>query len=247
MYRVCICRHFLSTGAPGSLSSPLTNRILFWGRTARSSSPAPSTRAAVKDSSGATSGSLLSDEQLLAGLGFKHDEGAVAELFDRHARLVFGIAFRVLRDRGEAEEVVQELFLRLVANADRFDPKKGSARGWISHLAVHKAIDRRGFLQRRHFYDGTDLELVQDTLGGGDDAETSLIRDSLACQLRQALAELPPKQRITLEWFFFEGVSLREISERLGESHFNVRHHFYRGLEKLRRNPLVARLKGVLS
>jgi RNA polymerase sigma-70 factor (ECF subfamily) len=172
------------------------------------------------------------------------DEAALVELFDRHARLVFGIAFRILEDRGEAEELVQELFLHLMARADRFDPMKGPGRAWISHLAVHKAIDRRGFLKRRRFYDGTDLQTVEDSLQGGDDIEAALLRDSLGGQLRRALEELPARQRITLEWFFFEGCTLGEIGERLAESHFNVRHHFYRGLEKLRRSPIIVRLKG---
>lgn len=168
-------------------------------------------------------------------------------MFDRYAHLVFGIAFRVIGDRGESEEMVQELFLHLVESAERFDPAKGAVRGWISHLTVHKAIDRRAFLRRRSFYDGTDLEVVKDTLKGSDDVEAALIRESLGNQVRQALDTLPANQRITLEWFFFEGCSLREISERLGQTHINVRHHFYRGLEKLRQSPIVARLKGESS
>jgi RNA polymerase sigma-70 factor (ECF subfamily) len=188
----------------------------------------------------------LSDETLLERLR-SNDEVALATLFDRHARLVFGIAYRVLRDCGEAEELVQDLFLHLVASAERFDRDKGAARTWISHLAVHKSIDRRGFLARRGFYDGTDLEIVKDLLRGEEDIEAAVIRTSLGSQLRLALDELPTKQRVTLEWFFFDGCSLREISEKLGDSHFNVRHHFYRGLKKLRKNPIVARLKGERS
>ena len=223
------------------MGSPLTARILAWGRGARDGRAveAPSSREIFAPQA-------LTDEELLALLQTKH-EPALAELFDRHARLVFGIAFRVLRDRGEAEELVQELFLHLMKSADRFDSSKGSARAWISHLAVHKAIDRRGFLQRRRFYDGTELETVQDSLQGASNAEASLIHDSLCNQLRTALGELKAQQRITLEWFFFEGCSLRDIAERLGETHTNVRHHFYRGLETLRRNPVVARLRGESS
>lgn len=222
------------------MGSPLTSRILSWGRPSRNGA---SEETEPKESSRASLTKELSDEQLLLRLRTR-DEAAVAELFDRHARLVFGIAFRVLQDRGEAEELVQELFLHLVGSAERFDPAKSPARSWISHLAAHKSIDRRTFLQRRRFYDGTELGVVEDTLRGADDIEGALIRDSLAGQMRLALEELAPKQRITLEWFFFEGSSLREISERLGESHINVRHHFYRGLEKLRRSPIIARLKG---
>ena len=221
-----------------SVGSPLTSRILSWGRPSRDNSPQPEPQV-----TGAPLTTNLSDEQLLLRLRTQ-DEAAISELFDRHARLVFGIAFRVLQDRGEAEELVQELFLHLVGSAERFDPAKSPARSWISHLAVHKSLDRRSFLQRRRFYDGTDLEVVEDTLHGDEDVEGALIRDSLAGQMRQALEELAPKQRITLEWFFFEGSSLREISERLGETHTNVRHHFYRGLERLRRSPIIVRLKG---
>ncbi len=171
------------------------------------------------------------------------DEAALAELFDRYARLVFGIALRVIRDQGEAEEIVQDVFLRLLQHAGKFDPAKGTLRAWISHLALQQALDRRSFLTRRRFYDGTDLEFLEDSLKGDQDLEAEVAGQLIGTELRKALDELPPKQSITLEWFFYEGCSLREISERLDETLVNARHHFYRGLETLRRSSIVVRLK----
>src|SRR5205807_4879287 len=130
------------------------------------------------------------------------------------------------------EEIVQEIFLQLTINPHKFNVSKGTARAWISHLAVHKSLDRHTYLTRRRFYDGTDLDLAKDALKGAEDLEGLIQGQTTRAQLRKALEELAPKQRITLEWFFFEECSLREISERLGDTHNNVRHHFYRGLEK---------------
>jgi RNA polymerase sigma-70 factor, ECF subfamily len=209
------------------VSSLVQGRALPWS--------APAAKASASDTA-------LSDEELLLQLR-QRDEAALAELFDRYARLVFGIALRVIRDRGEAEDIVQEVFLHLANHCARFDPGKGTAKAWISHVALHKAIDRRAFLARRGFYDGTDVDLVKDILTGVDNLEASVAERLIAATLCGALAGLPRKQRLTLECFFFEGVSLREIAERTGETLVNVRHHFYRGLDRLRASPIVARLK----
>jgi RNA polymerase sigma-70 factor, ECF subfamily len=185
---------------------------------------------------------VSSDEQLLLQLSSRN-EAALAALFDRYARLVFGIALRVIRDRGEAEDIVQEVFLHLANHHTRFDPEKGTAKAWISHVALHKAIDRRAFLARRGFYDGTDVDLMKDVLTGVDNLENSVAERMIANSLCRAVAELPHRQRLTLEWFFFDGATLREIAERTGETLVNVRHHFYRGLDRLRASPIITRLK----
>jgi RNA polymerase sigma-70 factor, ECF subfamily len=222
------------------VSSPITGRLLPWSRVGK--------RAAVPVSPQAVSVSVetkqsKSDEQLLRSL-CSEDERALTELFDRFGRLVFGIALRIVRDRGEAEEIVQDVFLQLLSSAQRFDSGKSSGKSWITRIAVHKSIDRRAFLSRRRFYDGTDLEFYEDALRGQGDLESDVLQRSLIGELKKALDELPPKQRVTIEWAFFEGCTLQEISTRLGDTYINVRHYFYRGLEKLRRSPFVTRLKG---
>jgi RNA polymerase sigma-70 factor (ECF subfamily) len=183
------------------------------------------------------------DELLMVCLQ-SDDHEALAELFRRHSRLVFSIGYRVLEDAGEAEEIVQDVFLYLYQRAGQFDEARGSAKAWIVQVAHSRALDRRNFLQRRHFYLGTDVADFADTLAGESDVERSAMSKWNLVQLEVALRDLPNNQRRTLELFFFEGLELREIALQLDESLENVRHHYYRGLQKLRKNGVVQSLRG---
>jgi len=176
----------------------------------------------------------LSDEYLVLRME-KGDGHAVELLFDRYSTLVFGIGLRILHDRGEAEDFVQDVFLRLFESVKGFDPSKGSGRTWIVQIAYRRAFDRHGYLTKRRFYDGTDFEQIQNTLQAGTGLENRIADLLTGEQLHAAFAELGEKQRTTLEMFFFEGLDLRQISERLGETLENTRHFYYRGLERLRR------------
>jgi RNA polymerase sigma-70 factor, ECF subfamily len=183
-----------------------------------------------------------SDEELMAGMQAKDSE-ALDQLYTRYARLVFGIAFRTLNDRSEAEEVVQETFFSLYQKALLFDPTKGSAKGWVVQIAFSRARDRRAHLLRRGFYSGTDIDSLDDTLQGEGDVEREVGLRLDFAHLLSAFEDLTEMQRSTLELFYFQGLELREISQRLNEPFGNVRHHFYRGLERLRKSPAVKRLR----
>ncbi len=183
-----------------------------------------------------------SDEELMAGLQVK-DAEALDLLFGRYSRLVFAIALRILNDRSEAEDVVQEVFFSLYQKAVLYDSAKGTAKGWVVQIAFSRARDRRAHLSRRGFYSGTDVESLHDTLVGQNDVEHDVGVRLDFSQLRCAFEDLTTIQRQTLELFYFEGLELREISERLREPFGNVRHHFYRGLERLRKSPAVKRLR----
>ena len=182
------------------------------------------------------------DEELMCGLQAK-DSKALELLFSRYSRLVFGIALRILNDHSEAEEVVQEAFFYIYQKALIFDPLKGSAKGWIVQVAFSRARDRKAHLSRRGFYSGTDIDSLDDTLLGQNDVEREIGARLDFSQLQCAFDDLTHMQRQTLEMFYFEGMALREISERLHEPFGNVRHHFYRGLERLRKSPAVKRLR----
>jgi RNA polymerase sigma-70 factor (ECF subfamily) len=181
-----------------------------------------------------------SDQEVMADLR-ANDEQALDLLFERYSRLVFGIAFRILHDHGEAEEVVQEAFIALFQRSKLFDPSKGTAKAWIAQIAFNRALDRKSYLKRRGFYFEADVECLNNLV-----AETDLDREISAklnrVQLEKAFEELPEMQRRTLELFYFEGLELREVSEELNEPIGNVRHHFYRGLERLRKSAFVQRL-----
>jgi RNA polymerase sigma-70 factor, ECF subfamily len=202
-----------------------------WARTRRNSSvpPAATSRIPV-------------DEELMVRLQAS-DTSALDLLFDRYARLVLGVALRVLHDYGEAEDVVQDVFFHVFRKASLFDPAKGSAKGWIVQMAFHWALDKRAHLGRRGFYLGTEIQSLDDTLLGETDLDREIGAKLNRAQLEKAFEELPEMQRRTLELFYFEGLELREISEKLGEPLANVRHHYYRGLAKLRKSAFVKRLR----
>jgi RNA polymerase sigma-70 factor, ECF subfamily len=184
-----------------------------------------------------------SDEELMAGLQAKNTS-SLETLFGRYSRLVSGIAFRILRDYSEAEEVVQEAFFYIYQKSVLFDPRKGGAKAWIVQIAYSRALDRRAHLARRGFYVGTEIGSLDDTLIGKTDVEREIGSRINFAHLKHAFQDLTPMQRRTIELFYFEGLELREISERLHEPFGNVRHYFYRGLERLRKSPSVQRLKG---
>jgi RNA polymerase sigma-70 factor (ECF subfamily) len=99
-------------------------------------------------------------------------------------------------------------------------------------------------LSRRGFYDGIEIESVNDTLMGNTDVEREIGTRLNIEHLQGALEDLTQMQRRTIELFYFEGLELKEISEKLQEPFGNVRHHFYRGMERLRKSPSVQRLRG---
>src|SRR5437879_2939611 len=103
-----------------------------------------------------------SDEELMSRLQAK-DAKALELLFGRFSRLVFGIAYRILDDRSEAEEVVQEAFFYLYQKALLFDPAKGSGKGWVVQIAFSRAQDRKAHLARRGFYAGTNIDSLDNT------------------------------------------------------------------------------------
>lgn len=180
----------------------------------------------------------LSDEDVLRRVE-AGDYAAVEILFDRYSNVIFGIGLRVLRDRGEAEDLVQEVCLSFFEKVKGFDPSKGSGRIWIVQIAYRRAFDRRAYLTRRKFYLGTDIAHVKNTLRGELDSEQQLADLLTGEQLHEAFEELSETQRATLEMYFFRGLDLREISEQLGETLENTRHFYYRGLERLRRSAVV--------
>src|ERR1700674_4222578 len=190
------------------MSSPLNGRALafpvIWGTDQRDSIATPQP-VEVRSPS---------DEELMAGLQAK-DAKALDLIFSRYSGLVFAIALRIVNDRSEAEDVVQEVFFGLYQKAILYDSAKGTAKGWIVQVAFSRARDRRAHLSRRGFYSGTDVESLQDTLIGQTDVEHEVGTRLDFGHLRCALEDLTTIQRRTLELFYFEGLELREISERL--------------------------------
>jgi RNA polymerase sigma-70 factor, ECF subfamily len=182
-----------------------------------------------------------SDEWLMERVR-QGEREALGLLFRRHARAVRNVAYRILRDEAEADDMVQEVFLFIFRKADLFDVKQGTARSWIFQAAYHRAFDRRRYLNSRHFYANRELEgtalHVPDPKGDLPFQNQSL-EDVLGKPLTARLNTLlTPEQQETIHLHLFEGYALREIAELTGRSLVNVRSHYYRGLERLRRSVL---------
>jgi RNA polymerase sigma-70 factor, ECF subfamily len=190
----------------------------------------------VENSSDAARGgnpAWVQDEILMAQVQ-GGDQIALGTLLDRHGGLIVSIGSRVLRDLGEAQELVPDVFLQVFRKCQRFDPKRGCFRSWLAQIASRRAFDRREYLNLRRFYENRSLddfiEIIQAT--GNVDYQLQVI-DNRAT-LRKAFCQLNERQRTTIEMYFFEGYTLREISERTKQTLANTRHHYYRALERLR-------------
>ena len=176
---------------------------------------------------------VLGDAELMGHLRAGCND-ALSILFDRYHRLVLSIALKIVRDPGEAEDVMQTVFLEIFRSVAQFDPAKGTTKVWILQYAYHRAINRRQHLSARNFYNQTNLENVENRLPETASPFGRLTQSELKHLLRQGLATLSAPQKRVIELASSSGLSLKEISAKTGDSAVNVRHHYYRGLQKLR-------------
>jgi len=177
----------------------------------------------------------LSDERLCREAA-KGNQEAFLVLFDRYWKQVFRLANSVIRDQAEAEDLAQTLFLEVHTSMLRFDEQRGSFRTLLLRYAYTRAIDQRRRLESRRFYCMVEFNDLDPAMRAHDSAWASgLSLEEGTHLIEQALKHLDEKQRLTVEAYFFRGLSLNEIAEQQGESFGNVRHHLYRGLEKMRK------------
>ena len=147
-------------------------------------------------------------------------------------------AARILHDAAEAEDLVQDLFLFIQRKCNLFDSSKSSARSWIIQMAYHRAIERRRYLVTRKLYSQGGLQREISDVVGSPTTENDYSPDAVFGRngLNKVVEALSEDQRETLRLHFFEGYTLAEISEKLGQPHGNVRHHYYRAIDKLRKH-----------
>ena len=180
----------------------------------------------------------IPDEALLASVQTGNRE-ALGIVFRRYARLVRYVGQKILRDDGEADDLVQEVFLYIHRKAALFDKSKGSARSWIVQVAYTQAFLRRRHLNSRCFYSSVNVDKTNGKacgMNGVADYDHSVEGLFGRNGWREILEQLTADQYETLRLHFFEGYTLGEIGEKMGQSRVNVRHHYYRGLDKIRRH-----------
>ncbi len=173
----------------------------------------------------------ISDAQLLEAIT-RRDEQALAALYDRYASILFGLLLRILHDRAEAEDVLQEVFLRVWQRAADFDEARGRVFTWLVTIARSRAIDRLRAIQSR----GRVAE--EAARESAFTSAPSAVSDAIASEQRvvveQALAEIPEEQRRTLMLAYFEGLTQSEIAARTGEPLGTVKTRTRAGLARLR-------------
>jgi RNA polymerase sigma-70 factor (ECF subfamily) len=178
----------------------------------------------------ATQGNLL--PSIAAG-----DTVAVADLYDRHGATLYALLVRILAERSDAQEVLQESFVQAWRRAADFDPSRGSEIAWLVSIARNRAIDRlraRKLRAVREDEAGREIPNLLQPVDTGGGAERQAILGELRQRMRAALDELPEAQRTALELAYFQGLSQSEIAERLGEPLGTIKTRTQLAMKKLR-------------
>lgn len=181
------------------------------------------------------SGSAIADIVLLTRIAGR-DAAALGELYDRHNRLLFSLIMRVLRDRGESEDVLQDVFMRVWDRADSYTPALGTPSAWLVRIARNRAIDRLRSRQVRanvaESYE--DPPVAADlTLAGNPEqlARTAEHRRAIV----SALDQLPAEQRTLIDAAYFEGYTQSELAERFNLPLGTVKTRIRTSMQELRR------------
>jgi len=186
-----------------------------------------------------------SDEALIARM-WAGDTEALGLLFHRYSQLVHSIGKKILRDPAEAEDFVQELFLHIFRKAHLFDSSKGPARGWIVQTSYYQALHRRAYLNTRPHYGSSEFDEMEvdvtaaPPIAGYDRSGEGLFGRVRWRELIECLTE---DQWETFRLHFYEGYSFDEISRMRNQTVVSVRHHFYRGLDRLRKHIFASELR----
>ena len=172
------------------------------------------------------------DEHALIRRIASGDGEALTRLFDLHSSVSLGLLVRILGDRAEAEEVLQEVFLQVWTQADRYDAERCSPRGWLLMLTRSRALDR---LRRRDARRRREEESVEEgRLAVEPDGTGRLEAVERQSRVNSALGLLSPEQRHCIELAFYEGLTHTQIAERLKAPLGTVKSRILLGMSKLR-------------
>jgi RNA polymerase sigma-70 factor (ECF subfamily) len=175
---------------------------------------------------------MWDDREAIARAGAGETAG-LEILYDRYATLVFSLALRILRNTGDAEDVTQEVFAQLWAQASRFDPARGAVGAWLSVIARSRALDRL----RRHSVSGRGTAGVEALAAIPDPSPSVELMAASAEQVaaaRDAIASLPAEQRAVLELAYYEGLTQAEIAARTSTPLGTVKTRIRTGLQRIR-------------
>jgi RNA polymerase sigma-70 factor (ECF subfamily) len=184
-----------------------------------------------------------SDQRLIAGAA-SGDTDAIGLLYDRYGRPAYSLAKRICGDDGIAEDVVQESFLALWRDPQRFDPARGTFGSWLMTLVHHKAVDavRRESATRRRTAPGAG-GAEEWNAPPGPGADHAALGSVLAGQVRDALGDLPDEQREALALAYYGGYTQREVAAITGVPIGTVKSRMFTGVQRLRRLLLPLQLE----
>ncbi len=174
--------------------------------------------------------SSVSDASLVLSIARYHQE-ALGEVYRRHAGAVFGLARRLLDDHARAEEVVQEVLLRLWNEPERYDPARGGLRSFLLAQAHSRAVDILRADSSRRRREERDARAVAEA---GYDLDREVWDVALAEHVRTAMQRLQPAERVVVELAYFGGRTYREVAAELGEPEGTVKSRIRSGLKRLR-------------
>ena len=178
----------------------------------------------------------LADEELISLVG-AGDPGAFAALYDRHARAVFSLAWRMTGERREAEDLAQDAFLKVWRSAAGCEPERGSVRTWILSVVHNRGIDRiRSSASRRRTREAAEAEAPRSQ---PSDAFERVWGNHRGERVRDALRDIPREQGEVLALLHYSGLTQKEVSERLGLPLGTVKGRVRLGLSKLRDHPAL--------
>ena len=159
------------------------------------------------------------------------DRAALARLYDRYSPVVYAVTRRILGNRADAEDVVQEVFLRVWRHGDTFRPDRGSFECWLLTIARNQALAR---IRAEHTMKKHLARIRQDPDGSVSESESEpVVCEESSLAVHSALTRLPDEQRLVLELAYFEGLSQSEIAGRTGEPLGTVKTRVRLGMEKL--------------
>jgi RNA polymerase sigma-70 factor, ECF subfamily len=174
--------------------------------------------------------SEVSDAQLVTSIA-RYSELALAEVYRRHGGAVYGLARRVLNNTTEAEDVTQEVFLRLWNQPDRFDPNRGNLRSFLLTQSHARAVDAVRSLNSRRLREARD---ARHTATADYDMQHEVWDLALADQVSRALGELPDEERRAIELAYFDGHTYVEVAELLGQPEGTVKSRIRNGMRRMR-------------
>jgi RNA polymerase sigma factor (sigma-70 family) len=159
------------------------------------------------------------------------DRAAMRQLYDATSAKLFGVCLRILSDREESEDVLQEVYLTIWRRADRFDAGRASVMAWISTIARNRAIDRLRARGPLAYADPVDDLQIEDEAPG---AEALLQSAQDGAALGRCLSELDDRTQAAIRTAFFEGVTYEALARRLDAPLGTVKSWIRRGLLKLK-------------